>query len=417
MTHAPFQIAIIGAGPAGLMTASRLSQAAGFSAQITFYDHMPSAARKFLLAGRGGLNLTHATPLPGYLNAYGEAAPRLESALAAFSPADVRGWVDDLGEATFVGSSGRVFPKSFKASPLLRAWLRKLESSGVRFQARHRWLGWDNSGALMFETADGLVNARPDATILALGGASWAKLGSDGRWVDILRAHGIGIAALEPSNCGFDVHWSEHFSARHAGEPLKSAQFTCDNQSLRGEAIVTAYGLEGGAIYALSGAFRQAIKRDGFAPLELDLRPDVSLEALKMRLEVPRKGQSDSSFLRKAGLMPAHIGLLREVLGKNLPRDAALLAASVKRLRLRIEAPRPIDRAISTAGGVQFAELNEHLMLTKIPGTFVCGEMLDFDAPTGGYLLQAAFSTGILVAEGVIERLKMRLSGAASAQA
>ena len=403
MTHAPFKIAIIGAGPAGLMAATHLARAMGQNPDITLYDHMPSPARKFLLAGRGGLNLTHSMPMPEFLQAYGERAAELTSALAAFSPQDLRGFVDIMGEATFVGSSGRVFPKSFKASPMLRAWLRAVQTSGVKFKSRHRWQGWNDKSELKFETPQGPTAVVADATILALGGASWARLGSDGNWVEILRSVGIDIATLEPSNCGFDLAWSPHFAMQHAGSPLKSVQFSSGEQSLRGEAIVTAHGLEGGAIYALSGAFRRQIKAHGVATLTLDLRPDVTLDSLKTRLSAPRNGQSGSSFLRKAGLSPVQIGLLREVLGKDLPFNADVLAQTIKSLPLKIIAPRPIDRAISSAGGVRFQELDAHLMLHKMPGVFVCGEMLDFDAPTGGYLLQAAFSTGVVAAQGVLQ--------------
>jgi len=402
MKPAKMTIAIIGGGPAGLMAATHLARSLGPAADITVFEHMPSPARKFLLAGCGGLNLTHSTPMPDFLNAYGDAAAHLAPALAKFSPEDLRKFADGFDEATFVGSSGRVFPKSFKASPLLRGWLRDMQTLGVSFKRRHRWLGWGEHGTLKFETPEGRIEISADVTILALGGASWAKLGSDGHWVETLRNAGIDVAALEPSNCGFDLEWSPHFAAQHAGAPLKSVQFNCGEQSLRGEAIVTANGLEGGAIYALSRAFRRQIKTHHVATLTLDLRPDVSLDSLKSRLSAPRNGQSGSSFLRKAGLSPVQIGLLREVLGKDLPSNADVLARAIKTLTLKIIAPRPIDRAISSAGGVRFQELDAHLMLRKIPGVFVCGEMLDFDAPTGGYLLQAAFSTGVLAADGAI---------------
>lgn len=402
MKRAKMTIAIIGGGPAGLMAATHLARTLGPAAQITLYEHMPSPARKFLLAGRGGLNLTHSTPMPDFLNAYGDAAAHLTFALEKFSPHDLCNFVDSFDETTFVGSSGRVFPKSFKASPLLRGWLREIQTLGVSFKPRHRWLGWGQHGTLIFETPEGRIEISADATILALGGASWAKLGSDGYWVDILRRAGIKVADLEAANCGFDLDWSPHFAAQHAGSPLKNAQFSCGAQSLRGEAILTAHGLEGGAIYALSAALRHEIKARGSATLRLDLRPDASFDALKTRLGAPRGGQSMSSFLRKAGLSPVHIGLLREVLGKELAIDAATLAKTIKSLNLRLNAPRPIERAISSAGGVLFEELDAHLMLKKRPGVFVAGEMLDFDAPTGGYLLQAAFSTGALAAEGAL---------------
>ena len=372
-------------------------------ARITLYDQMPSPARKFLLAGRGGLNLTHSKSLPEFLNAYGTSAPHLAPALAAFSPQDLQAWAAELGEACFTGSSGRVFPKSFKASPLLRAWLRRLEHLGVQFAPRHRWTGWTDD-ALSFETAEGQVQIKADATLLALGGASWAKLGSDGIWAHILTEKGLDLARFRPSNCGFQVDWTPDFAAKFAGTPLKPVLLSGAKTSLRGEALITEHGLEGSGLYALSSCLRDEIDAKGFATLHLDLRPDISLDALTQRLGMPQNGQSTSNFLRKAAhLHPVHLGLLREVFGKyinDLPEERA---RAIKHLPLKLVATRPIDRAISTAGGVRWIELDARLMLSKLPGTFVAGEMLDFEAPTGGYLLQGAFSTGVLAARGMLE--------------
>ena len=396
------QIAIVGAGPAGLIAAETLAKA-HIGAQITLYDKMPSPARKFLLAGRGGLNLTHSKPLPDFLSAYHEAAPHLAPALAAFSPQDLQDWAAELGEPCFIGSSGRVFPKSFKASPLLRAWLRRLENLGVQFAPRHRWTGW-REGGLSFETENGEAIIKADAALLALGGASWAKLGSNGLWAEILAEKGIQLAPFRPSNCGFDIAWTPEFAAKYAGTPLKSIVLTGAGTSLRGEALMTEHGLEGGAIYALSAGLRDEIAAQGFATLHLDLRPDVTLAALTTRLSAPQKGQSTSNFLRKAAnLHPVQLGLLREVFGKDIPATPEARARAIKHLPLKLLATRPIDRAISTAGGVTWPELNAHLMLSQMPGTFIAGEMLDFEAPTGGYLLQGAFSTGVLAARGMLE--------------
>jgi len=402
---APPKIAIIGAGPAGLIAAETLARAL-LDAEITIYDAMPSPGRKFLLAGRGGLNLTHSKPLREFISAYGATAEPIATALAAFAPDDLRNWAAELGEDTFVGSSGRVFPKSFKASPLLRAWLRRLQGLGVSFAPRHRWTGWNSSDGLRFDTQAGEAILAADATILALGGASWPKLGSTGRWAQILAARGIELAPFESSNCGFLHHWSADFGHRFAGTPLKSLVFSHNATHLRGEAVISAGGLEGSAIYALSAELREAIKRDGHAILKIDLRPDVSLAALTARLSAPAGSQSTSNFLRKAAnLTPVQLGLLREVFGRDIPTTPEARAEAIKHLPLRLEACAPIERAISTAGGVKWAEVDAHLMLEKLPGTFVAGEMLDFEAPTGGFLLQGAFSTGVLAAQGVAEWL------------
>ncbi len=373
------------------MAAEQLAQA---GRAVAVYDRMPSVGRKFQLAGRGGLNLTHSEPLNRFLDRYGPARSVLEPAIAAFPPDALRAWCAGLGHETFVGSSGRVFPHSFKATPLLRAWLGRLAGLGVRFHMGHRWVGWDATGALRFVAGAGEVLVRPAATVLALGGASWPRLGSDGGWVELLRARGVVVNALRPANCGFLHEWSPVFRERFAGEPLKRIAATFGGVTVRGEAMLTADGIEGGVIYALSRALRDAIDAEGSATLLLDLRPDLEAAALAQRLG--GHGQSLANALRKGGLAPAAAGLVREV-------DAGgSLAERVKAVRLRLVGTRPIERAISSAGGVALAELDAGFMLRRLPGVFVVGEMLDWEAPTGGYLLQAAFSTGIAAASSVV---------------
>lgn len=404
-TDAP-HVAVIGGGPAGLMAAERLGRV---GIAVTVYDRMPSLGRKLLMAGRGGLNLTHSEPLDAFLLRYSGARPRLEPVIQAFPPAALREWCENLGQETFVGSSGRVFPKAFKASPLLRAWLARLRELGVQFALRHRWSGWDASGQLLFSSPEGETRARPDATILALGGASWPKLGSDGAWADILRAHDIELTPLQPANMGFVASWSNVFRERFEGEPLKRVAFSFGGQSVRGEAIVTSEGIEGGAVYALSAALRNAILESGEAVVSVDLRPDLDAAALTLRLSAKRNGQSTSNFLKKAaGLSPVAIGLMREAVGPNLPASAPDLASLIKNTPLRLIGSRPIERAISTAGGVSFDEIDASLMLKRKPGVFVAGEMLDWEAPTGGYLLQACFATGLAAANGTLAWLGMR---------
>ena len=400
MEHAlPSGIAVIGAGPAGLCAAEVLAQAGH---PVTVYDRMPSVGRKFLIAGRGGLNLTHSEPLPDFLARYQPAADAIGTAIEAFPPGALRDWCHGLGQPTFVGSSGRVFPESFKASPLLRAWLARLDVLGVRIRTRHRFVGWSKAG-IAFETPDGPVTRPPGPTLLALGGASWPRLGSDGAWVPLLEASGIAVAPLRPANVGFTVAWSEHFRARFAGEPLKRIAVWLDGACVRGEALVTADGIEGGAVYALSRNIRELVAARGEAEMHLDLRPDLTRDALARRLSDPKPGQSRSTTLRKAaGLGPVATGLLHEASGRVLPEDAGHLAGLIKAVPLRLGAPRPIERAISTAGGVGFAGLDERFMLRAKPGTFVAGEMLDWEAPTGGYLLQGAFATGRAAAQGLI---------------
>jgi uncharacterized flavoprotein (TIGR03862 family) len=382
-------IAVIGAGPAGLMAAEA---AAGSGAKVTLYDRMPSAARKFLMAGRGGLNLTHSEPLDSFLSRYGAAEPRLRPIIEAFPPEALRTWAESLGQKTFVGSSGRVFPESFKASPLLRAWLRRLAGLGVELRQRHRFLGFDGRD-LLFAVDGAEVRVHADATVLALGGASWSRLGSDGSWVSALQDAGVTVAPLLPANAGVEIDWSDMLRERFSGQPVKPLALTFSGRRMRGEAVVTRHGLEGGAVYALCGAIRDSLAATGEAVLELDLRPDVVEEALERRLSAPKGRQSTASQLRKAGgLTPVAAALLREA--GPLPSAPEELAHRVKHLRLPVRAIRPIERAISTAGGVAWAEVDDGLMLTRHPGVFLAGEMLDWEAPTGGYLLQACFATG-----------------------
>jgi uncharacterized flavoprotein (TIGR03862 family) len=395
---------IIGAGPAGLMAAETLSRA---GVGVIVFDAAPSPARKFLLAGRGGLNLTHSEPLDRFMARYGGAAERLRGAIEAFPPDALRRWAEALGEPTFVGSSGRVFPKSFKASPLLRAWLRRLGDAGVEIRARRRFVGFDASGALVFETPEGRGLQRAGVVILACGGASWPRLGADGRWVEALAAAGVAIAPLQPANCGFDVAWSEPFKERFAGAPLKAIAMRIGDAKARGEAVATASGLEGGIVYALGSSLRETIKAHGEASIAVDLKPDVAEEALARKLQRPRGAQSLATFLRKtAGLSPVAIGLLREA--GPPPTDAAALAHAIKNVPLRLSGAAPIARAISSAGGVAWPEIDDRFMLRRLPGVFAAGEMLDWEAPTGGYLLQACFATGAAAGRGALHWLKER---------
>jgi uncharacterized flavoprotein (TIGR03862 family) len=390
------------------MAAEVLSQG---GARVTVYDAMPSAGRKFLMAGRGGLNLTHSEPLPAFLTRYREAAPRLGATIEAFPPDALRAWSEALGQPTFVGSSGRVFPKAFKTSPLLRAWLRRLDSAGVRFAFRHRWTGWDEQGRLSFEASEGPLTIETRAAVLALGGGSWPRLGSDGAWAELLAAKGVAISPLRPANSGFTVAWSDVFRDRFEGQPLKAAALAFGTHTVRGEAIITRTGVEGGAIYALSAELREAVLRDGEATLRIALRPDLAEHHLVERLSAPKGKQSFSNFLRKAAnLSPVAIGLLQEAAkasGKSLASlPPAELARLVNAVPVGLTGVAPIARAISSAGGIPFDELDADFMLRRLPGVFVAGEMLDWEAPTGGYLLQASFATGVAAGKGALNWLR-----------
>ncbi len=401
-------IAIIGGGPAGLAAAGHLADRGH---RVTIFDSMPSVGRKFLLAGRGGLNLTHSEPLDIFLTRYGAAEQALSPLIRQLDPAGLREWSHALGEETFIGSSGRVFPKSFKASPLLRAWLRQLGDKGVTLRTGHRWTGWNEAGALRFETAEGMVEINPDVTLLALGGASWPRLGSDGGWAPLMVKREIAISQLLPANCGFTVAWSSVLTQRFAGAPLKRIAITFAGHTVRGEAMITDEGIEGGAIYALSSHIRDSVMRDGNATITIDLRPDMNADALVARLSTPLKGESFSNRLRKQiTLPPVALGLLYEAEPNAARLPPAALAALIKALPVKIKGVRPIDRAISTAGGIRWDELDDHLMLRRAPGVFAAGEMLDWEAPTGGYLLQACFATGIAAARGIDRYLEGRLS-------
>ncbi|WP_298955450.1 TIGR03862 family flavoprotein [uncultured Methylobacterium sp.] len=395
---------VVGAGPAGLAAAEVL---AGAGLPVTMIERMPSPARKLLIAGRGGLNLTHSEPLDRFLARYHPAEPALLAAIDHFPPDALRRWCEDLGQPTFVGSSGRVFPRAFKASPLLRAWLARLDWFGVRLRTRTRWTGWDDAGAVRIEGPDGAEVLRPAATVLALGGASWPRLGSDGAWVPLLERAGATVAPLRPANMGFRAPWSAVFAERFAGAPLKRIALSLGDHKARGEAVVTREGIEGGVVYALSRPLREAVMAEGSAVARLDLRPDLDEAVLARRLGTARPGQSRATTLRKAaGLDPVAAGLLREAAGPDgLPADPARLAALVKAAPLRLTGLQPIERAISTAGGVAAGSLDGRLMLRTRPGTFLAGEMIDWEAPTGGYLLQASFATGRAAAAGALDWL------------
>lgn len=398
-------IAIIGGGPAGLFAAERLASA---GLGVTVFERMPSPGRKFLMAGRGGLNLTHSEPLERFLGRYPDLPDALERAIRAFPPDALRDFARDLGETTFIGTSGRVFPQAMKASPMLRAWLRRLESLRVAFRFRHDWQGWDEAGALSFATPDGPVSIRADATLLALGGASWPRLGSDGRWATILDEAGVEVAPMLASNVGVLCDWSAKMRER-AGEPLKRTDFAVGATGVIGEAVVTEKGLEGGAIYALSSAIRAGLAQ-GPVTLMLDFRPDLTSAALPRRLSEGRKGDSLANRLRKgAGLSAVQVALLHEAAfreGKKLADEGPQgLARRIKACPVPVTGMAGLERAISTAGGVRFGALTPDFMLQARPGTFVAGEMLNWDAPTGGYLLQATFATGYAAAQGMLRWL------------
>ncbi len=390
-------IAIIGGGPAGLMAAEAAAEG---GAKVDVYDAMPSVGRKFLLAGKGGLNLTHGEPLDRFLERYGARRDRLAPLIEAFGPDGLRAWAQGLGFETFAGSSGRVFPADMKAAPLLRAWLNRLRAAGVRLHARHRWCGCDDTGALRLVTPRGERTARADATVLALGGGSWPQLGSDGAWTALLEARGVGVAPLQPANCGFDVGWTPYFRGKFSGEPAKTvvASFT-DREGRKyrqpGEFIVTETGVEGGLVYALSAPLRESIAATGAAVLHLDLVPDRGADRLVRELAHPQGRRSMASHMQsRSGLKGVKVGLLREIVPAQDFADTQRLVSAIKSLPLKLVAARPLAEAISTAGGVAFEALDERRMLRALPGVFCAGEMLDWEAPTGGYLLTACFATG-----------------------
>jgi uncharacterized flavoprotein (TIGR03862 family) len=409
-------VAVIGGGPAGLMAAEVLAHG---GARVDLYDAMPSVGRKFLLAGKGGMNITHAEPMPEFIKRYRRRQKQIAPLLAGFTPDTLRTWIGGLGIDTFVGSSNRVFPTDMKAAPLLRSWLHRLRESGVRFHMRHRWTGWNEDagsdmntkGALRFATPAGDVFARHDAVVLALGGGSWARLGSDGAWTGLLGQRGVDIAPLQPANCGFEVPWSEYFRSRCAGQAVKSVAVTCtdiDGSVLhkQGEFVISEYGVEGSLIYALSAALRDTIAERGSARIMLDLMPDWSAQRVLAEVARPRGARSLSSHLQsRLSLTGVKAGLLRELVMPAEFKEASRLAERIKALPLTLQAPRPLDEAISSAGGVKFEALDADLMVRAVPGLFCAGEMLDWEAPTGGYLLTACFAAGRAAGLGALEWL------------
>ncbi|PYD49070.1 TIGR03862 family flavoprotein [Novacetimonas pomaceti] len=400
------RVIVVGGGPAGLAAAEGLAAA---GCRVRVLEQRPTVGRKFMMAGRGGLNLTHSEPMARFMTRYGMAQPRLAAALAAFGPDDMRRWAAGLGQPCYVGSSGRVFPTAMKASPLLRAWVARLERMGVRIMTRHRWLGWDAEGRVRVCGPDGVEDRLPaDALVLATGGASWARLGADGAWRDIVAARGVDVAAFRPANCGFRVSWSEMMRTRFEGCPLHAiALHTRTGTTARGEAVITRDGIEGGAVYACSASLRDEIAAHGRAILHIDLRPEMDIAQVTWRLARVRGRESVSNLLRKAlRLPPVAVALLREGGGVDLPRDPAALARLVKDVPLVLTGTDDIDRAISVAGGVRWDGVDDRLMLRRLPGVFVAGEMVDWEAPTGGYLLQACIATGRWAAHGVVQWLQ-----------
>jgi uncharacterized flavoprotein (TIGR03862 family) len=402
-------VAIIGGGPAGLMAAEVLIQA---GVRVDLYDAMPSVGRKFLMAGKGGMNITHSEPIEPFLSRYGACRAQIEPLLDTFGPEALREWVHNLGIATFVGTSGRVFPTDMKAAPLLRAWLHRLREAGVLFHMRHRWCGWNENGALRFATPQGEHTANADAVVLALGGGSWARLGSDGAWVPLLEQRGIPVVPLRPANCGFDVGWSEHFKSRFAGHPVKAVTVSFIDAAggihrRQGDLMVTATGIEGGLIYALSALLRDEIAATGAAIIYLDLTPGKNLPRVIAEITHPRGSRSMASHLQsRANIKGVKTGLLRERVPPSDFANPERLAAAIKSLPLRLIAPRPLDEAISSAGGVAFEALDKCLMVRAMPGVFCAGEMLDWEAPTGGYLLTACFASGRVASLGALAHLE-----------
>lgn len=399
-------VAIIGGGPAGLMAAEVLSQA---GIKVDLYDAMPSVGRKFLLAGVGGMNITHSEPYPAFLSRYAERAPHIAPMLRSFGADQLCEWMHGLGIDTFIGSSGRVFPTDMKAAPLLRAWLKRLREAGVAIHTRHRWLGWDAQGHLRIANAEGAASVQADAVLLALGGASWARLGSDGAWVPWLEQRGISIAPLQPANCGFETTgWSELLRSKFAGAPLKNIAMGLPGQAARlGECVLTETGVEGSLVYALSAQIRELIHQRGTATIYIDLLPSKTVSAIEKTLAKPRGSRSMSKHLHsQLGIDGVKAVLLRELASKEAFNDPAQLSKALKALPLKLVKARPLDEAISTAGGVTFEAMDERLMLKPLPGVFCAGEMLDWEAPTGGYLLTACFASGRVAGLGMLEWLK-----------
>lgn len=395
------QVAIIGGGPAGLMAAEELSTS---DVDVTVYESMPTVARKFLMAGKSGLNITHGEDYARFTTRFGASEARLKSALDAFTPQMLRDWAEGLGQETFVGTSGRVFPKAMKGSPLLRAWLNRLTERGVAIKVRHRWVGL-HDGALLFDTPDGQIEIKPDAVLLALGGASWPRLGSTGEWVQGLREAGVDVADFQPANCGFDVAWSEHFRERFSGEPLKSVVTTSDAGRFEGEFVITRHGVEGTLIYAHAAALRDSLRDARRTVLTIDLAPGRSEERIARDLALASSKDSFSNRLRKSvGLSPVKVALLRECASPQ-EMTASELARLIKAVSVVVSAPRPIAEAISSAGGIRWEGIDQNYMLKSLPGFFVAGEMLDWEATTGGYLLTACFATGKAAARGLLNRL------------
>ena len=399
--------AVIGGGPGGLMAAEVLARA---GASVTVYEHMPSMGRKFLIAGRGGLNITHSEPLEQFMTRYGDKQDALAQSVSAFPPEAIQAWCEGLSQKTFVGSSGRVFPLGFRATELLRSWLVELETLGISLQTSHRWLGWDQATGALLVAADEKNSDQippqqlfPDITIMSLGGGSWQRTGSDGRWVPKFEEIGINVHKLRPANSGFLVDWTAEFISKFEGMPVKNVSVQASGNPVRGEMMISAEGIEGGCVYAVGRELRAACDAQGNTVMLIDLRPDLSVEQVEQRLSTAKPKESTSTLLRRTiGLPPVAIGLLREVTKNVLPRQASEMAALIKSLPLQVLATEELDRAISTAGGVAFEELDDHFMLRRLPGVFVAGEMIDWEAPTGGYLLQATLSTAVAAANGAL---------------
>jgi uncharacterized flavoprotein (TIGR03862 family) len=407
----PFSVAIIGGGPAGLMAAEVLCQG---GVKVDLFDAMPSVGRKFLMAGKGGMNITHSEPLRAFAGRYGSREKNIAPLLESFNPEALRAWIHTLGIETFVGSSGRVFPREMKAAPLLRAWLHRLREAGVSFHMRHRWLGWDEHNVLRFATPDAEKLIQADTVILALGGGSWAHLGSDGLWIPLLAQRGVSVAPLKPANCGFNSNWSEHFSTRFSGEPIKTVALSYTDRAgiehrKQGEIMITSNGIEGGLVYALSAGLRDRIADNGNVQIYLDLLPDKDEQQVINEIAHPRGSRSMSSHLQsRLGIKGVKAGLLRELIDAETYANPKRLGAAIKHLPLTLIAPRPLNEAISSAGGIVFEALDDRLMIRKLPGVFCAGEMLDWEAPTGGYLLTACFASGKTAGLGALNWLKSR---------